>query len=51
MVMDRWTPAEHLAFNQDIMESLPLLSSKVYHDGVSLVIFKRIAELNNNKIS
>jgi hypothetical protein len=50
MVVDRWTPTEHSAFDRDIMECFPFSSSKAYCDNLAPNILKRTAKQNNKEI-
>lgn len=53
MVVDRWTPTEHSASDRHIIQVCPFISKapETYHDGVSPIILKGIAEKNNKQIS
>ena len=51
MAVDRWTTAEHLAFDQKVNEVFSFLSSNRYSDEVLPNIIRRIAEQNDKKMS
>lgn len=51
MVLDRWTPAEHSAFDRRINEGLPFSPIEKSRDLVLPNILTEIARLNNEELS